>query len=173
MDFQEHFHDESFSPDYTIDQWNALIIDKFSPYFRSSEAILENRAMLRVELVNLIRLEQKPTYFGLFTEIHNLYSDVVRGDADQALFELNEMIEENNNTDFLWMSYVNSQIDPSKLDSRDRLVYFFEKIDQLVEGAFRPRLFHLYRFSIKAKTGAYADSKPIKLGNQGIDSASR
>jgi len=164
MDFKKHFAGDKFSADYSIEEWNSLIQGLFASYFRSSSEINENRAMLRVEVVNFIRLKATPDYFNLFQTIHSLYRKAIAGDYEAALFELNELLAEVGNTDFRWMGYVNSQIDPSQLDTRDKIAYYFEKIDQILEGVYRPRLVHLSRFASYIATGAFAPAQKTSFG---------
>jgi len=108
MNFDEWFTDENFPRDYSPEDWNKLILERFSPFFRSPETIWGNRELLRVEVVNLIRLEQKGEHYGSLVIMHQFYSAVLGKHQEKARPVLNEMLEENNRTDHFWNTLVNS-----------------------------------------------------------------
>lgn len=133
------YEDLHFSPDFSVEDWNALLILKLGKYFSDESILKKNNAILRTEIVNYIRLCCKPEYFKLFEWTFDLYKDCISSDKQRIIKVLAESFDDISNTDMKWMTNVLTQPDEKDFTERDKISYYFKVIDETLEGAFKPR----------------------------------
>lgn len=122
-----------------MEDWNALLKLKLGKYF-SDESILEkNKEILRTEIINYIRFCTKPAYFKLFEWTFDLYKDCIGSDKQRIIKVIADTFDDISNTDMKWMTNVLTQPDEKEFSERDKVSYYFKVIDEILEGAFKPR----------------------------------
>lgn len=133
------YEDLQFSPDFSVDDWNALLKLKLAKYF-SDESILEtNKEILRTEIVNYIRFCAKPDYLKLFEWTFDLYQECISSDKQKIIKVLADSFDDISSTDMKWMTNVLIQPEEKDFSERDKISYYFKVIDETLENVFKPR----------------------------------
>lgn len=134
------YEDLKFSTEFSVEDWNALIKLKLGKYFISELVFEENKEILRTELINFIKVSEKPIYFELFEWIYNLSADCFKLNKERVIKIFADSFPDISNTDMKWMTNVLTQPNHEQFSERDRISYYFKIIDDTLESAFKPRL---------------------------------
>lgn len=133
------YEDLHFTTDFSVEDWNALLKLKLGKYFLNESILEKNKEILRTEIINYIRFCTKPEYFKLFEWTFDLYKDCIVSDKQKIIKVLADAFEDISNTDMKWMTSVLTQPDEKEFSERDKITYYFKVIDEILEGAFKPR----------------------------------
>lgn len=142
----EIYRDLDFLPDFSAEDWNALIKLKLAKYFIDETIFEKNRELLRTEIVNYLRLSKKPEYIRLFQWTYSFINDCVSINKQKTIRIMAESFDEVSNTDMKWMTNVLTQPDSTSFSERDKISYYFKVIDETLEGVFKPRFKLLCNF---------------------------
>lgn len=136
---------DSYSDQYTVDDWNILIKDVFYRYFPNDVSFLKNKDILRTELINYIPLSQNLKYLRLFENTILYFQDLKKQSysdfEDIFLNHYEKLIE----TDTKWTRFCLSQQEIGKLSRHDVIAVKFKALEEILEGCFKERfklLFH-------------------------------
>jgi hypothetical protein len=157
---------DSRFPRFSIDEWNNVLYGYLLKYFESESSVSENKDLLRVEILNFIKLKSATEYFNLFEEIFGFYISVLEKQNDAAMKMLHYLLPANVEVDAMWIGLVNRfpSFTPD-LDPRDAIAEKFEVIETVLESVYKPRLLHLYRFATMNSQGGSVGPENISFGN--------
>lgn len=153
-----------FSSDISVDDWNSLLIVKFRPYFRNDNIFESNKEVLRTEFINYIRFSEKPEYLNLFNWTFQIFKECFDKDESLSIKQLSDSFCEITETDSKWMTNAIIQPNPSYFSDRDKASYYFKALDDILEGAFKPRFKLFDNFINYYMNGSYYDNSKIDFG---------
>ncbi len=164
MNRDKIYEDLHFTAEFSVDDWNALIKLKLRKYFLSDVIFEENKELLRTEIVNYIRFCTKVEYFNLFEWTFDLYKDCLIIDKQRTIQIVASSFDEVSNTDTKWMTNVLTQPDSANFAERDKISYYFKLIDEILEGAFKPRFKLLNKLANFKLTQTIIDNNNFDFG---------
>lgn len=129
-----------FPVEFTVDDWNALLKLKLGKYFLDKSILEKNKEILRTEIINYIQFYAKPEYFTLFEWTLDLYKECIVSEKQRIIKVLADSFSDISNTDMTWMTNVLIQPDEQEFSKRDKISYYFNVIDETLEGVFKSRL---------------------------------
>lgn len=153
-----------FSSDFSVDDWNSLLILKFGPYFRNDIIFDSNKEVLRSEFINYIRFSEKPEYLNLFNWTFQIFKECFEKDESLSIKQLSDSFYEITETDSKWMTNAIIQPNPSDFSDRDKASYYFKALDDILEGAFKPRFKLFDNFINYYISGNYYDNSKVDFG---------
>ena len=152
----------TFAPwgEINIREWDESVKAEFSPYFESPSVIEKNREILRVELINLARIQLFSEYVDLLAWTLELYRSQLKVNKQQILKFMADMMHLEEKSDSAWMSlFQTSQPLSSDTTLYDKSYQFLSTIDALLEGCFKPRFQFVYSIAIYADSGKFPSQK--------------
>lgn len=164
MKSDELYKHLEFSNDFSVEDWNALIRLKFRPYFRNENNFNSNKEVLRTEIINYIKFSEKPDLLKLFNWTFLIFRECFERDENLAVKQLSDLYYDISNTELRWMSNVITQPNSADFSERDKISYYFKVIDEIIEGAFKPRFKMFDKFVNYYTKGIYYDNSKIDFG---------
>lgn len=159
------YEDLKFSKEFSADDWKALINLKLGKYFISDSILEKNKDLLKTEIINYIRLSEKPEYLRLFEWTFDFYKECFNTNKELAIKIFAESLNDISRTDSKWMTNVLTQPDIATLSERDKITSYFKIIDETLEGVFKPR-FKLLDKLVKLKLNqTVVDNSDYDFGN--------
>jgi len=161
------FNALNYDENLTIDDYNQVTKDIFLKYFKDEKTFLRNKEFLRMELLNYIKyIAKKDTFENLFEKILKVFNTALNKDKKEFFKELAINLPKISNTDNLYLSYCISQKNAiSSYTTRDFAMYYFDTIEKILEGCFKPRLelfFRIYQYNLKS---VFPDIKNKEFGD--------
>lgn len=153
-----------YSDEFNVEDWNALIRLKFRKYFSSEESFNDNKELLRIEIINYIQFAPKDEFLQMFDWSFSIFKDCIETDKESSISELAKSFYEVSETDKKWINNVLTQPDTSTFEERDKISYLFKVLDEILEGAFKPRFKLLFKFAIYIQTGAFQNITNLNFG---------
>ncbi|MFG6687238.1 hypothetical protein ACGK9U_11680 [Mariniflexile sp. HNIBRBA6329] len=141
-----------FSTEFSVEDWNTVIKFKLRKYFTDNTIFEENKEVLRTELINFIKISEKPSYLNLFEWLFSLHADCIKIDKNKTIKVFADSFQDMTNTDMKWMTNVLTQPNYKEFSNRDKISYYFKVIDETLESVFKPR-FKLLDKLVRIKLG--------------------
>lgn len=164
MKSDEIYKHLKFSSDFSVDDWNSLLTKKIRPYFRNDNVFDSNKEVLRTEFINYIRFSEKPECLKLFNWTFIIFNECFQKDEILSIKQLSNSFYEITETDSKWMTNAIIQPNPSDFSERDIASYYFKAIDDILEGAFKPRFKLFDNFVNYYTKGNFYDNSTIDFG---------
>lgn len=149
------FKDLDYNEQFYLEEWNQFIRDVFYQYFKDEKTFLRNKELLRAEVINYVKhIAKKEEYENLFKEIVDVFYVAIIKKPSEIFKELAINLEKVSNTDNLYLNFYIQQLEKniSNYTPRDFAIYYFQVINELLEGCFKPRFelfFQIYKVGLE------------------------
>ena len=140
------FNELDYNNSYSVEEWNDLIKKIFLKYFNNEKKLIENKEILRTELINYIKIYRNNDYIDLLDKIHTIFQNCIKSNKKKSLEIWLENFENIVRTDDRYLSYFIQQPNVDEFTKKDFAMYYFKAIDEIIEGCYKPRFHHFYQF---------------------------
>ena len=141
--------------DFSVEDWNALIHLKLRSFFNNDLSFGRNKELLRTEILNYVLLGDDSAYLELLKWTFDQFNEPCKLQKNSCIDELSKHIAEVSNTDSTWLSYSITEPNINSLSKRDKTIYLFDTINNVLEKCFKPRFELLYKFSFFNESGNF------------------
>ncbi|MBV1759462.1 MAG: hypothetical protein KMY55_16785 [Dethiosulfatibacter sp.] len=159
------YEDLIFSDGFSADDWNVLIKQELGKYLTSDTMLKKNKDLLKIEIINYIKLHEKPEYLSLFEWMFDFYKECFSTNKERTIRIFAESFYDISKTDSKWMTNVLIQTDTTTLSERDRITCYFDVIDDTLEGVFKPRFMLLDKLVKLKLNQTVVDNSCYDFGN--------
>lgn len=142
-----------YDNNFSVEDWNALILLKLRPFFNDEISLEKNKELLRTEIINYALISNDTACLKLLKWTFDQFNEPCKSQKNICINELAKYFSEVSNTDSTWLSYSLNQ--PSINSQRDKTIYIFDTINNILEKCFKPRFILLYQFSFFNYSGKF------------------